>query len=485
MEKPLHILIADDDAGIIAPFLKGRLLDNADVTVKTAEAPDEILRAVSVWKFDIVFLDIDFGAGVTSGLELISRIRQHNRKSKIVMLSSQDQESCLFTALSCGADDFLSKRNDKIKQLPQYILSYIAERQTDRDDELECDRLARDVGAAVLSPKMREVFKKVVMARRNPLMPVLITGETGTGKEVVAAAVSLGRGRPRVAIDCGAISENLAESELFGHVKGSFTGADRHKIGKFAQASGGDLFLDEIGNLKRGIQEKLLRAIQLREITPVGSLQSEKVDARIVAATNENLQEMVADGRFRADLLERLKGVWIEIPPLRERLDELEALSNTILMKHGRTDLRLSTTCLTLFRSYPWPGNVRELESVLVEMMAASSSAILTIAHIPKRLTQIILMRHDGFKSAGGDLVRTSINQFVPPQGGSWDVVVDELMKFYIPQRYMQLGRKASQRELATSLGLARNTLASHLKRLNIQLCDDVDSVSSAAQINY
>lgn len=475
MSRALNILIADDDASLIAPYLQAQLAKNCRAHITMAESPEATLHIGKSAQFDLILLDIDFGKSEISGLDLIEILRRSNSAAKIVMLSSQDNDACLLQALKRGADDFLSKRTDKLNSVPKYVEALAEEIHIIEADLEESTRVACLVGAAALSPVMREVFRKVVIARRNPHLPVLITGETGTGKEVIANAISVGTNRPKIAIDCGAISETIAESELFGHIRGAFTGADRNKTGKLAMAQGGEVFLDEIGNLKRSIQEKLLRAIQLKEITPVGATTSTKIDARIIAATNENLELMVQEGRFRSDLLERLKGVWIELPPLRDRLYDLEVLIEAILRKFNRPDLQMANTCVTVLKSYPWPGNIRELESVLAEMVANCVGTKLTIAHLPQKFRQRVIHPVETGDVSGSRYVATAVSRlgFTPPQQGSWNHVVDELLKFYLPLRFQNLGQRASRRELAHSLGLSRNTLAGHLKRLGIQLDDD------------
>ena len=488
LSRALNILIADDDASLIAPYVQTHIAKTCSVKITMAESPESTLQIGKTQPFDLILLDIDFGRSEISGLDLIETLRRSNSLAKIVMLSSQDSDSCLLKALSRGADDFLSKRTDKLNSVPKYVESMVEELQVIEADLQESARVASLVGAAFLSPVMRDVFRKVVIARRNPHLPVLITGETGTGKEVIANAISVGTNRPKIAIDCGAISETIAESELFGHIRGAFTGAERTKIGKLAMAQGGEVFLDEIGNLKRSIQEKLLRAIQLKEITPVGGSSPIKIDARIIAATNENLEQMVAEGKFRSDLLERLKGVWIELPPLRERLYDLDALIEVILKRFQMPNLEMANTCVTVLKTYSWPGNIRELESVIAEMVANCAGSKLTIAHLPQKFKRRILNPQEcdsGLPAQSSYHARPARATFSPPAQGSWNNVVDELLKFYLPMRFQTLGHRGSRRELAQSLDLSRNTLAGHLKRLDIQLGDeDADSSEQALKLN-
>ncbi len=235
---------------------------------------------------------------------------------------------------------------------------------------------------------MRRVFALATLAQRSQLTPVLITGETAVGKDVVANAIAaVEEKRSLVSLDCGAIAESVADSELFGNERGSFTGAERTTLGKFRAAQGGDLFLDEIGNLKRSIQEKLLRAIQNKEITPVGG-KAVKVDTRIIAATNEDLDQQVESGKFRKDLLERLKGIVIHIHTLRDRPEDIEVIADGIIAKSDKLTLTIAPACMSLSTAYSWPGNVRELEHVVNAMVAAAVSSPMTVRQLPQQFMQ-------------------------------------------------------------------------------------------------
>jgi DNA-binding NtrC family response regulator len=481
-----RILVADDDSSIIAPFLGTTLLASDGFEIVEAESPERCLEVVGEdIPLDIILLDIQFGSDQTSGLDLIPMIRKIRHDVRIVMISGNDDDATLLRALAAGANDFISKRMDRLSGVPSYIKSLKLQLRNNDRDEAEADAIAAKVGASYLSPLMRDVFVKVVRARRNQDLPVLITGETGVGKELVARAVNIGLGRPRVDVDCGAIPESLVESEFFGHEKGSFTGATANKDGKFVQANGGDLFLDEIGNLRRPIQDRFLRAIQLKEVVPIGSSHPKKADARIIAATNENLEAMVASNSFRGDLLERLKGVWIEIPPLRNRVEDIDLIVQKVIEKSTRPNLSVSSTCLAVMKTYDWPGNVRELELVVREMIAQCSAGNqLSIMHLPERIRRRLseFFEVDGFDSVIQENRKAALpdsrsdhgqnGQYSLPLDAEWNEVVDSLMRQYLPERFRLLGRGANRSELARSLGLARNTLSAHLKRLEL----DVDA---------
>ncbi len=234
---------------------------------------------------------------------------------------------------------------------------------------------------------MVAVYRVLARAARTAA-PVLITGESGTGKELVAQAVhgySSRRPRPLVAVNCGALSETLLESELFGHVRGAFTGAERTRRGLVAEADGGTLFLDEIGEISPRLQVQLLRVLQSGEIRPVGSDTTQRVDVRVIAATHRQLERLVADGRFRQDLYYRLKVIEVRVPPLRERPDDIPMLVERFLRRGERT-LTIDEDALTLLRSWPWPGNVRELENVVAQAVALSPGPTITVADLPREL---------------------------------------------------------------------------------------------------
>jgi len=486
MSKPFKILIADDDAALILPFLTVKLPQQDNIVLDTAETPEACLQSLQRETPNLLFLDIDFGCGEQDGLTLIPMIRSAHPDLRIVMLSSQDDEATLLKALTLGATDFLSKRLDRLDGLPTYVSNIVQAECANEQMGREAQQIAKLVGAEYQSASMHEVFLKVLTARKNPQLPVLITGETGVGKELVARAINASLNRVRVDVDCGAIADNLIESEFFGHTKGAFTGADSAREGKFVQADGGDLFLDEIGNLRRAAQDRFLRVLQMKEVTPIGSKASISVNVRVIAATNENLEAMVEQGTFRGDLLERLKGVWIEIPPLRHRLEDLESIIQAAIAKHGRSDVQVSPTCLAVLKTYEWPGNVRELESVVREMLTQVTGNLLNIMHLPERIRKKLttgVKRLDAPKTATNathSLPPHSFasieNQYQLPLTGEWDHVVDALMQRYLPERFKRLGAGANRTELARSLGLARNTLATHLKRLNIKLGDEISS---------
>jgi DNA-binding NtrC family response regulator len=438
------------------------------VEVRFTRTTTETLEVLKVESFDLVFLDIMFAPGDMQGIHVISDIVQSHPQAKVVMLSNLDDDRTVLQCIQLGATDFVSKKGPGVKQLADIIRNHIASDMAHISDLTEGHRIAKLCGAVAQSQAMSEVFKQVALARRNLNIPVLIVGETGVGKEVIARAINVETGRTKVDVDCGAIPENLAESEFFGHKRGAFTGADTTKLGKFQLAHNGDLFLDEIGNLKRSLQDKFLRALQYKEITPLGGSVPQKVNVRIIAATNEHLERMVACGSFRQDLYERLKGIVIEIPPLRSRTEDIEPLVIGFIARSSKPYLTIATTCLNLLKGHSWRGNVRELEHVVNEMISAASGDQLTIAHLPLRFRSTLtteLSNSANIKNGEQNGVTRSYSVSLT---GTLDQVVDQFLTSYLADRFSLLGERSTKTALARDLGIARNSLIQYVKRLNI-----------------
>jgi len=353
--------------------------DNAANALKVVEktAVDVIVAALALEPFD--------------GLELLGRIRQHSPQTLVILTAGFPSTGQIIEATQKGAHDVLRKESLPFELRP--VVESALQTQEDRRSagqpgpELPMqDGRVKIIG---VSRVLQDVFKLVGRVARSDA-PVLIAGESGTGKELVAKAVheySPRRQREMITINCGAIPENLLESELFGHEKGSFTGAIARRAGRFEQADGGTLFLDEIGDMPLSIQVKLLRILQDGSYSRVGSNDMLSADVRIVAATHKNLAGEVAAGRFREDLFYRLNVVELRIPPLRERPEDIPLLAEFFLQritkKNGMARIRISPEAITALQSHCWPGNVRELENTIARACALSSSSILLPADIP------------------------------------------------------------------------------------------------------
>jgi DNA-binding NtrC family response regulator len=325
------------------------------------------------------------------GMELLGRILQHSPQTLVILTAGFPTTGQIIEATQRGAHDVLRKESLAFELRP-VVESALQTQDDRRSADQPASELPKNDGRVKMigiSRALQEVFKLVGRVARSDA-PVLIAGESGTGKELVAKAVheySPRRQKEMITINCGAIPENLLESELFGHEKGSFTGAIARRSGRFEQADGGTLFLDEIGDMPLTIQVKLLRVLQDGSFSRVGANETITTDVRIIAATHKNLTDEVAAGRFREDLYYRLNVVEIRIPPLRERLEDVPLLAEFFLQritrKNGMARIRLSAEAINALQSHSWPGNVRELENTIARACALATSNILLPADIP------------------------------------------------------------------------------------------------------
>lgn len=481
MTKHYNILIADDDADVIGGCIAMEMQDVPQARLHFSKTPQETLDQIKAQSFDLILLDIYFTpqSKQAQGLELIPTIKTLSPNSKIIMLSGADDQHTVMHSINAGAVDFFSKNDQQIPQLIPVIRDFIKADAANLSDYATGRAIAVDCGAVFQSSLMEEVFAKVALARANPDLPVLITGETGVGKEVIARAINVGTNRPKIDVDCAAIPESLFESEFFGHKRGAFTGADRDKPGKFQMAHKGDLFLDEIGNLPRAMQDKFLRAVQYKEITPVGGTASQKVDVRIIAATNSNLATMVASGNFRQDLLERLKGVLIEIPALRDRPEDIQPLVENLIAKSDKPHVKVASTCMNLLKSYSWPGNVRQLELVIKEMLTRCHGDQLTIMQFTPQFKDHLTVDLKLCTDNKVDDQRSTVPSrfYALPLQGTLEEVTDQFLSVYLLDRFKGLGINASKTELAHNLGVSRNTIIQYVKRLGIELPEGLTDV--------
>jgi DNA-binding NtrC family response regulator len=325
------------------------------------------------------------------GMELLARVLQHSPQTLVILTAGFPTTSQIIEATQRGAHDVLRKESlaFELRPVVESALQTQDERRSADQPAAELPKHDGRVKMIGVSRALQEVFKLVGRVARSDA-PVLIAGESGTGKELVAKAVheySPRRQKEMITINCGAIPENLLESELFGHEKGSFTGAIARRAGRFEQADGGTLFLDEIGDMPLTIQVKLLRVLQDGSFSRVGANETITTDVRIIAATHKNLTDEVAAGRFREDLYYRLNVVEIRIPPLRERLEDVPLLAEFFLQrttkKNGMARIRLSAEAINALQSHSWPGNVRELENTIARACALATSNILLPGDIP------------------------------------------------------------------------------------------------------
>ncbi len=386
----LRILFVDDDPSI-AQLMRAELPRLGHVST-VCQSPAAAIEAVGKNVFDAAIVDLKMPGG--SGWDVIDHLREHSPETVCVIITGHGDRDDAIRALRMGAYDFLPKPISLFEIVN--VLDRIGERKALENRNLALEsRLQRAEGRSDLIGESASMLRvRRLIDRIAPTdSAVLILGETGTGKEMVARRVheqSERRGEPFVAVNCGAIPENLVESEFFGHRRGAFTGADSNRAGLFEVANGGTLFLDELGELDKSMQVKLLRFLESGEVRRVGDNEPFHVNVRIVCATNRELQQMVQNGSFREDLFFRINTFEIYLPPLRERLDDIPELARHLLARHLRKDTIsadiLPPETIRLLQSHPWPGNVRELANVLEHAVILSDGQCIRPEDLPRSI---------------------------------------------------------------------------------------------------
>jgi len=382
---PARVLIADDEDGLRWVLEKG--LRQAGYEVTAVRDGDEALRAFSDAPFDLVFLDIRMPG--TDGLTVLAKLRALAGDAHVIVMTAHGTMETAIQAMQRGAYDYLAKPFDLDEVLLLAERALAAGRLTQEVARLKTGlQEVWEFGALIgRHPRMQEVYKTIGRIAASDVT-VLLRGESGTGKELVARAIhhySRRAGRPFVAVSSAAIPGTLLESELFGHERGAFTDAKERKLGKLELAHGGTLFLDEIGDMPPELQTKLLRALQERTIERVGGHESLRIDVRVLAATNRDLETMMREGRFREDLFYRLNVVTVTLPPLRERRRDVPLLVEHLLAKYA-TELGergVAPEALDRLVGHDWPGNVRELENVVQRAMVMATSGVILPEHLP------------------------------------------------------------------------------------------------------
>jgi len=469
------LLVIDDEAGI--RFTIREVLQSADLRVLVAENSEQGLQLTRDERPDVVLLDIRLGN--ESGLEIFHQLRAIDPKLLVVFITGHGTAETAIEAMKLGAFDYLVKPLD-LSELQQVVdqalkISHLIRVPAAVDSAAQLsDASDRLIGN---SPAMQSLFKQ--MGRVAPLdVNVLVLGESGTGKELVARAIYHHSKRshgPFLAINCAAIPETLLESELFGHEKGAFTGAERQRIGKFEQCHRGTIFLDEVGDMPLATQAKMLRLLQDGQFQRVGGNETLTVDVRVLAATNQNLDAMIAENRFRRDLYYRIRGVTLHLPPLREREDDIAELAHYFLFRLNRqlgTAVQtISSEALEMLERHPWPGNVRELQSVLREALIVATGPTL----LPE------------FLALSAPLPPAEIERpetIAAPRGGDWNELGEYLaegLKDRRPELYRKLIQRFDsfvlgqvmqtvgglQSRAAEVLGLSRPTLRAKLRQIS------------------
>jgi two-component system response regulator AtoC len=452
MPAPVRVLVVDDDE-ITCNLLEEVLSKEGYAVHKALDGREAIARGekqtYDVVLSDVKMIDVD-------GMEVLRVYRQRSPETVIIMMTAFGSIETAIRAIKEGAYDYVSKpfKLDEIKLTLQRALEQrrLVEENTHYRQELITKyKLENIVGR---SPRMLQVYKTIARVAESR-STVLVTGESGTGKELIARAIHFNSpraGRPFVAVDCGSLAETLLESELFGHVRGAFTGAVTTKKGLFEEADRGTCFLDEVGNISPSMQAKLLRVLQEHEIKRVGGTETIKIDVRIVAATNQNLEVLVGGKKFREDLFYRLNVVSMHLPSLRERPEDVPLLADHFLRKYASQNnkpvLRISPEAMDLLIRYQWPGNVRELENVMERAGTLSVTNLILPEDLPRRLHM--------------EPARMSLSS-LPSR-----MPLSELEKLYIQKVLEETG--GNKKKAAGILGIDRRTLYRMATRLGLTI---------------
>ncbi len=377
-----RLLVVEDERAI--QLALSGLLRKDGHEVGVAGSGDEAIAQLRTEPWDLVLTDLSLGRG-PSGMDVLQAAKSLRPETAVVMITAHGSEKLAVQAMKAGAEDYVPKPfdNDELRLVVQRALERT---RLARENRMLLERIGRDVGFESLigsGPAMRRVFETIQKVAETDLT-VLVRGESGTGKELVAQALhhrSPRRDRPFVAVNCAAISRELVESELFGHEKGAFTGADARRIGRFEAADGGTIFLDEIGDMPLETQSKVLRVLQERSFERVGGTKTIEADVRVVAATHRDLEAEVKRGRFREDLYYRLRVVEIALPPLRQRPEDIAPLVERFLdqlaTRLGRERRRMGAAALARLARHSWPGNVRELRNVIEQAAVLASRDVI------------------------------------------------------------------------------------------------------------
>ena len=452
MKERTKILIIDDEAPSREALVL--LLKNADYDIKGAGSGNEAFELLAEDAFDIVITDL-FLPDI-DGIDILKRVKSVAPAMEVILITGHASAETAVRAMKEGAFDYITKplNLDELR----IIMGKAVEKRLLLNENVYLKKQLRDkfefaniIGA---SPAMQKVFNRMKRIIQTD-STVLIIGESGTGKEIVAKAIHFNghrKDKPFVAVHCGAIPENLLESELFGHTKGAFTGAIKDKIGKFEAANKGTIFLDEIGTMPMHLQTKLLRVLQEQEVERVGSNRPIKLDVRVISATNQNLEEEVKAGNFRDDLYYRLNVIPLNLPPLRERVEDILPLVRHFLRKNckemKRPMMALSKDALEALEFYHWPGNVRELENIVERTVALTEGDQITLDDLPSA-------------------IRAGASTRVIERGVDLPKTISDIEKKMIAEALaLSNGVKA---KAAQMLNLNRTTLVEKMRRLGME----------------
>lgn len=457
-------LVIDDDSIVIEYFIH---LLNGHASVTGVQNTSDVERIIKSQSFDLVFLDVNLGH--VSGLEILSNIRSYLPDLPVVLVSNSTEINDAIRGFRMGAIDFLTKPFDD--SLVKSVLKRAVRQSQLLQSEkvLLNDKDSNSRKKLIGESKLMRELQSSVSRLKDSEIDTLIVAESGCGKELIARALNEQENDPRrpfITLNCAALPKELLESILFGHEKGSFTGAHQKQIGKFELAHNGDIFLDEIGTLSPDLQAKLLRVLQEREIEPIGSGLTKKINFRVIAATNEDLEAMVKSGTFRKDLYYRLNKVTLRIPPLRERKSDIPLLIQHFLRGQRKPSFQktMSVEAINLLSSYSWPGNVRELENVIENLSFTVFGSEITLSDI-----EALNLRDDYFYETEED--KEPEEKISKMTGFDLSVPLDQqMMKYEKEIIAAALERYPKKLDVARHLGIDRKTLFRKIKAHGIEM---------------
>ena len=455
MDQPIRVLVVDDDEPHAQAVAES--LERVGYECTVAASGREGVRLIEEQEFDVVLTDLLMAE--VDGMEVLAQAKQELPESEVVILTGRNETRDAVAAIQAGAAQYLLKPLD-IGEL-RAVVDRRSQAQrlarTNLDLKRQLDEKFGFEGVIGNSPAMHAVLDRLKQIAPTSAT-VLITGESGTGKELAAKALHVNsprRNKPFVALNCAELSENVLESELFGHVKGAFTGADRDRVGRVQYANGGTLFLDEIGDIPMSIQVKLLRVLETGNVVRVGTNEPVKVNVRLVSATNRDLAEAIASGKFRQDLYHRLKVVNLKLPPLRSRREDIPLLVEFFLKdfsaSHGKPVRGVSPAVRKVLAGYSWPGNVRELRNTVESMVVMDTDGLLDLDDLTE------------------DLQATAPGVAPEAPAGASNLVgrpLEEVEKFYLAECLKLTG--GNREEAARMLGIGERTLYRKIKEYGI-----------------
>jgi two-component system, NtrC family, response regulator len=448
------ILIVDDEKNYLVVL--EALLSTEGYEIMTSDKAQDALRLIQESDVDLVLTDMKMPG--MSGMELLEEAKKTKPEVPVIMMTAYGTIEMAVEAMKKHAYDYITKpfQNEELKlTIRKALENYRLVKENRRLSEALSERYGyrNIVGKSKPMLVVYDMIGKVAQSKAS----VLITGPSGTGKELIAKAIhydSVRKDRPFISVNCGALAETLLESELFGHEKGAFTGAIAMKKGRFELADGGTLFLDEIGDMSPPLQVKLLRVLQEMEFERVGGTKTIKVDVRVLSASNRSLKDDVAAGVFREDLFYRLNVIHIEVPPLRERMEDIRLLVSHFIEKYGNTGkIELTPQAWEVLYTYTWPGNVRELENVIERAVVLNSGGVIDLKDLPAELTK-----------AKGDL---DVDRLVPPDA-PLQTTLEEIEEKLIRRALKQSGNVQSH--AAEQLGITKSLIQHKMKKYNISV---------------